>query len=78
MKQTVVTLVFSAFLLPSAGCILHTHHRPGHHHSSVRSKGKGRHHHHHKKKRRCHPSQRWDGERCRHKGKGHGARKHDD
>ncbi len=26
----------------------------------------------------CHPSQYWDGERCRHKGKGHGARKHDD
>ncbi len=26
----------------------------------------------------CHPSQYWDGEHCRHKGKGHGARKHDD
>ncbi|PTL84131.1 hypothetical protein [Vitiosangium sp. GDMCC 1.1324] len=26
----------------------------------------------------CHPSQYWDGEKCRHKGKGHGARKHDD
>ncbi|HEY0715072.1 MAG TPA: hypothetical protein VGF45_20490 [Polyangia bacterium] len=25
----------------------------------------------------CHPSQYWDGHGCRHKGKGHGARKHD-
>ncbi|MFN7133426.1 MAG: hypothetical protein ACK4N5_15205 [Myxococcales bacterium] len=25
----------------------------------------------------CHPSQYWDGDRCVHKGKGHGARKHD-
>jgi hypothetical protein len=25
----------------------------------------------------CHPSQYWDGHKCRHKGKGHGARKHD-
>jgi hypothetical protein len=25
----------------------------------------------------CHPSQYWDGHQCRHKGKGHGARKHD-
>jgi hypothetical protein len=26
----------------------------------------------------CHPSQYWDGHQCRHKGKGKGARKHDD
>lgn len=25
----------------------------------------------------CHPSQYWDGAMCRHKGQGHGARKHD-
>jgi hypothetical protein len=25
----------------------------------------------------CHPSQYWDGSMCRHKGRGHGARKHD-
>ncbi|MCI0572002.1 MAG: hypothetical protein L0Y66_14710 [Myxococcaceae bacterium] len=31
-----------------------------------------------KDKRECHPSQYWDGERCKHKGKGKGARKHDD
>ncbi len=28
-------------------------------------------------RRECHPSQYWDGETCRHKGKGRGARKHD-
>lgn len=25
----------------------------------------------------CRPSQYWDGNQCRHKGQGHGARKHD-
>jgi hypothetical protein len=25
----------------------------------------------------CHSSQYWDGKTCRHKGQGHGARKHD-
>jgi hypothetical protein len=25
----------------------------------------------------CHPSEYWDGDQCRHKGKGRGARKHD-
>lgn len=27
---------------------------------------------------KCHPSEYWDGQQCRHKGQGHGARKHDD
>lgn len=27
--------------------------------------------------RDCHPSQYWDGDECRHKGQGKGARKHD-
>jgi hypothetical protein len=31
-----------------------------------------------KSRKECHPSQYWDGDQCRHKGKGHGARKHDD
>ena len=26
---------------------------------------------------KCHPSQYWDGSKCKHKGKGNGARKHD-
>jgi hypothetical protein len=29
-------------------------------------------------RRDCHPSEYWDGYECRHKGKGHGGRKHDD
>jgi hypothetical protein len=32
----------------------------------------------HKHAKKCHPSQYWDGHHCRHRGKGHGARKHDD
>ena len=28
-------------------------------------------------RKECHPSQYWDGESCKHKGKGKGARKHD-
>jgi hypothetical protein len=28
-------------------------------------------------KKQCHPSQYWDGSKCRHKGQGKGARKHD-
>jgi len=27
---------------------------------------------------RCKPSQEWDGQKCKHKGKGGGSRKHDD
>jgi hypothetical protein len=29
-------------------------------------------------RKECHPSQYWDGDSCKHKGKGKGARKHDD
>lgn len=32
----------------------------------------------HRARRECHPSQYWNGDECRHKGKGKGARKHDD
>jgi hypothetical protein len=30
------------------------------------------------KDKRCRPNQYWDGDSCKHKGKGHGARKHDE
>jgi hypothetical protein len=30
-----------------------------------------------KARKDCHPSQYWDGDQCRHKGQGKGARKHD-
>jgi len=39
--------------------------------------GRGRHVQEASGRPACHPSQYWDGETCRHKGRGHGARKHD-
>jgi hypothetical protein len=53
-----------AFL--TSGCVVHRHH---HHHGRARKVVVV--------KDKCHPSQYWDGHQCRHKGKGHGARKHD-
>ncbi len=67
MKLVILTFVSSLLL---GGCIVHTHdhtHSRGH---PVYVKN-GKH------KRGCHPSEYWDGSKCRHKGKGHGARKHD-
>jgi hypothetical protein len=58
-----------AFLLAAittSGCVVHRHHHHPRHQKVVVVKEK-----------RCHPSQYWDGNECRHKGKGHGARKHD-
>jgi hypothetical protein len=62
MKRLTALLLALAFA-PSAGCVLYTH--PRHRHTAVAPAP------------RCHPSQYWDGHKCRHKGKGHGARKHD-
>jgi hypothetical protein len=64
MKRLVVIAVALAFLAPAGGCIIRT--QPNHSHHTVKAKPK------------CKPSQYWDGHRCRHKGKGKGARKHDD
>jgi hypothetical protein len=66
MKLVILAFVSSLLL---GGCLVHT--RDHHHH--------GRHGHakKHKHKKGCHPSQYWDGHKCRHKGKGRGARKHD-
>ncbi|HUS68819.1 MAG TPA: hypothetical protein VMZ28_29990 [Kofleriaceae bacterium] len=64
MKRLLGLLVATAFPLVLSGCIVH-----GHDH--------GRGHSSHASSRSCHPSQYWDGHQCRHKGKGHGARKHD-
>jgi hypothetical protein len=58
------TLLTGTLLLCFAlsGCVVYRgHDRPMAYKSSVR----------------CHPSQYWDGAMCRHKGQGHGARKHD-
>jgi hypothetical protein len=65
MKRTsILSLAFLIALvsLGAGGCVVHTHKNRG----SYASKSHG-----------CHPSQYWDGHQCRHKGKGHGARKHD-
>ncbi|HLU66832.1 MAG TPA: hypothetical protein VKZ63_11175 [Kofleriaceae bacterium] len=67
MRRVPAALVALLFTLSLSGCIVHT--RDGHGHRG-RSRSKVT-------KRGCHPSQYWDGHRCRHKGKGHGARKHD-
>lgn len=61
MKRLTTAVLALALVLPLGGCIIHTD-------SSPRSAKRGS---------RCHPSQYWDGHRCRHKGKGKGARKHD-
>jgi hypothetical protein len=65
MRRQFVLLILTLFLLSMSGCFVRTQgHGRGHRHGSVRGA-------------RCHPSQHWDGRKCRHKGKGHGARKHD-
>lgn len=62
VSYRVSLVLIVSFLL--SGCIVHTTdgHRRGSRTVSRPS---------------CHPSQYWDGEQCRHKGRGHGARKHD-
>jgi hypothetical protein len=47
----------------ASGCFVRTGPSRGSRHQSV--------------SKRCHKSQYWDGNTCRHKGRGHGARKHD-
>ncbi len=68
-KRLLGMVLAAALFAPAGGCIVHT--KPGHSHHAVKSK-------HKHKKGRCKPSQYWDGHHCRHKGKGKGARKHDD
>ena len=63
-KRLLAIVICAAFLAPATGCLIRT--QPGHSHHAV------------KKGHKCKPSQYWDGHHCRHKGKGKGARKHDD
>ncbi len=68
MRRTtslLVCILFAFGLSGMTGCFVTT--RDRHRHGYVRDGGGGR----------CHPSQYWDGRTCRHKGRGHGARKHD-
>lgn len=70
MNRLLCILFASSFLAAtSAGCIVHTKDRPHHSSSAKRSKRKPG--------KTCRPSHYWDGNKCRHKGKGKGARKHD-
>jgi hypothetical protein len=66
MRTKLIALAVALVLAPGlGGCVVHT-------------RDTGRHHHHNTVRRpSCHPSQYWDGHQCRHKGRGHGARKHD-
>ena len=65
-KRMLVILAVSAFLgSVSSSCIIHAPH--GHRRQAVKAK----------KSKKCKPSHYWDGKKCRHKGKGKGARKHD-
>jgi hypothetical protein len=66
-KRLLVVLLISLFLGSlSSSCIIHAP-RHGHKRQAVK----------HKKHKKCPPSHYWDGEKCSHKGKGKGARKHD-
>lgn len=61
MKRLLAILIVAGLAIPSAGCIVQT--RPSRHSRASKAK--------------CAPSHYWDGAKCRHKGKGRGARKHD-
>jgi hypothetical protein len=62
--QRIAPLVLAlVFAFTSSACVI------------VSDRKRGRSSHAHSKK--CHPSQYWDGHQCKHKGKGKGARKHD-
>ena len=63
MKRLFGLVGVTVLPLVLTGCFVHGH---DHGRSRHASRGGG-----------CHPSQYWDGHQCRHKGKGHGARKHD-
>jgi hypothetical protein len=66
MSRLLGTIVLLIFAAGSTGCLVHRH--P--HGSKTKAVVV--------RERACNPNQYWDGEKCRHKGKGHGARKHDD
>jgi hypothetical protein len=70
MKKLLILLPVFLIALPGCLVIRDTRYVPTH------SKGKSR--DWERDRPDCHPSQYWDGHQCRHKGKGKGARKHDD
>ncbi|HKA91975.1 MAG TPA: hypothetical protein VKE22_30135 [Haliangiales bacterium] len=64
MAKLMQWLLLAGLLIPSSACVIS---RPPQQRETVVVS-----------ERSCRPSQYWDGSRCRHKGKGEGARKHDD
>jgi hypothetical protein len=71
--STFIVPIFAAFAMIASGCLTHDHHHRAESRTGTLERGE-----HHDRARSCHPSQYWNGHRCIHKGKGHGARKHDD
>jgi hypothetical protein len=61
-KSLLAYILIFLLTAPLSACLVRT--TDNHRHRTVRQP-------------RCHPSQYWDGNSCRHKGRGHGARKHD-
>jgi hypothetical protein len=67
-RRLFISLVLASFIgATTSSCLIHTHGRSK---RAIKSKKV-------KKSRKCPPSHYWDGKKCRHKGKGKGARKHD-
>jgi hypothetical protein len=64
LKSHLVVVLLAFIGAFGTSCIIHT---PGHGRSKAAIKPA----------KDCPPSHYWDGEKCRHKGKGDGARKHD-
>lgn len=71
MRWVQIALLATVLSLGAGGCLFVSdgHYRGSSQHHRV-SKG-------HQRRAACRPSHYWDGQRCRHKGKGRGARKHD-
>jgi hypothetical protein len=66
MTRLVAALTFAGLSL--SGCVVAS--RPAHHHHRTEKVVV-------REAPSCRPSHHWDGEKCRHNGKGKGARKHD-
>jgi hypothetical protein len=70
MKTLLIATIFASFSLAGAGCFIHT---------QERSQASERERSSQPKDERCRPSHDWDErqQKCVHRGKGQGARKHD-
>jgi hypothetical protein len=67
-KLLLIALLFGGLSVTTPGCLVRTHSNSRHGHVQ-----RGPTH----KRTSCARSHYWDGHKCRHKGRGHGARKHD-